>query len=166
MNYLTPNNLKTIGLALFTIIFMSCGGGECDLQLNLPDPSNSDIFNNELAQIESYLEQNNLTANVTASGLHYIIEEPGTGTLRPSLCDEVNVDYRGYFMDGEIFDQNDGITFGLNNVIKGWGEGIQLFGRGGEGTIIIPSYMGYGGFPPPGIPANSILIFDVTINDF
>lgn len=166
MNYLKINRFLILPLAVLTVIFSACGDGECDLILNIPDPSGSAIFNNQLGVIDSYLEQNNLSAQVTDSGLHFIIDNPGDVNMKPTLCDEVNVDYVGYFLDGQEFDSGQGVTFGLTSVINGWSEGIPLFGEGGSGTLIIPSYIGFGETPIPGIPGNSILAFDVTLNSF
>jgi FKBP-type peptidyl-prolyl cis-trans isomerase len=48
-------------------------------------------------------------------------------------------------------------------VIAGWREGLQLFGKGGKGTLFIPSQLAYGNTPMSGIPANSVLIFDIHL---
>jgi FKBP-type peptidyl-prolyl cis-trans isomerase FkpA len=106
-------------------------------------------------------------AQSTASGLHYVIEEPGTGG-HPTLDDEVTVNYKGYLLDGNVFDQTSGtpITFGLRQVILGWQEGIPLFQKGGKGKLFIPSGLGYGANPPSGIPSRAVLAFDVDLVDF
>lgn len=168
MSYLKTKQILFLGLAVFTLMITACGDEGCDRVLILPDPSNSERFNNELVVIDSYIEDlsidDSATVGSTDSGLHFIINEPGSAS-KPTICDEVNVTYVGYFLNGEQFDANT-FTFGLTNVIRGWTEGIPLFGEEGSGTIIIPSYLGYAGNPPPGIPANSILVFDVTLNFF
>jgi FKBP-type peptidyl-prolyl cis-trans isomerase FkpA len=115
--------------------------------------------------ILDYLAENNLTAEVTEDGLYYIIDNPGNGE-NPSINSTVNVDYSGYFMDGSVFDANDDIEFGLWQVIEGWQLGIPLLGKGGNGTFLLPSSLGYGSAGSGSIPGNTVIIFDVTLNDF
>jgi FKBP-type peptidyl-prolyl cis-trans isomerase FkpA len=134
----------------------------------IPDPiSAEDQLKSDIKKIEAYLDENGLVAQSTASGLHYIIEEPGTGG-HPTLDDEVTVNYKGYLLDGNVFDQTSGtpITFGLRQVILGWQEGIPLFQKGGKGKLFIPSGLGYGANPPSGIPSRAVLAFDVDLVDF
>ncbi|MBK7407037.1 MAG: FKBP-type peptidyl-prolyl cis-trans isomerase [Saprospirales bacterium] len=118
-------------------------------------------------KIQNYLDDNGLTAESTASGLHYIIEVEGTGG-HPSLSDEVTVFYKGYDLKGEVFDETgaDPVSFPLANVIQGWREGIPLFQKGGRGILLIPSALAYGSYPPPGIKKNAVLIFQVELVDF
>ena len=121
-------------------------------------------------KIQQYLTENNLTAEVTASGLHYIIEEPGVGNAYPVLTDLVEVFYKGYLLTGSVFDQTstDPAVFQLSGVIDGWKEGIRLFKKGGKGKLFIPSDLAYGASPPSGsgIPANGVLVFDIELKDF
>jgi FKBP-type peptidyl-prolyl cis-trans isomerase FkpA len=118
----------------------------------------------DIAKIEKYLEENNLTAESTSSGLHYIIEEQGTGG-KPNVYSLVSVNYTGYLLDGTVFDQGS-IVLELYNLIPGWQEGIPLFNKGGYGKLFIPSSLGYGAVAKPNIPANSVLIFDIRLIDF
>jgi FKBP-type peptidyl-prolyl cis-trans isomerase FkpA len=134
----------------------------------IPDPiSAEERLASDIKKIEDYLTKNNLTAESTESGLHYIIEVEGTGG-HPNLDSEVTVNYKGYFTDDDVFDQTSGtpISFPLRNVIVGWQEGIPLFKKGGKGKLFLPSRLGYGASPPPGIPSNAVLIFDVELVDF
>lgn len=157
---------------MLALSFTSCSGDdECNAVLEIPDASGSDIFAQDLDAIATYLEANDLPVNSTDSGLHFIINEQGgpnsQGRLNPELCDEVNVDYRGYLLDGTVFDEGEGITLSLMSVIRGWSEGIPLYSQGGSGTLIIPSYLGYGVRPPtPLIPVNAVLLFDIDLNSF
>lgn len=163
------NLLIVLGITIFSL--MSCGGDddECTLMLNIPSNFNQTVFMDNISTIESYLTDNGLTAQKTSSGLYYIFDTPGD-SIKPTLCNNVTVNYRGYLPNGNVFDASsiEGVTFPLTNVILGWGEGIQLFGEGGEGVLLIPSYLGYGTNPPPGsgIPQNSVLIFDVALLNF
>jgi len=115
-------------------------------------------------EIVAYLEKNGLTAQKSASGLHYIINEEGTGA-QPTASSNVTVAYKGYFTDGSVFDQSDskGISFGLQQVIKGWTEGIPYFKEGGSGILLVPSHLGYGDSGRSSIPGGSVLIFDVHL---
>ncbi|MCB0667881.1 MAG: FKBP-type peptidyl-prolyl cis-trans isomerase [Saprospiraceae bacterium] len=123
----------------------------------------------DITIIETYLATNNLQAEKTASGLHYIIKEEGTGE-HPLPTSRVTVKYKGYFVDGTVFDQTppaNTLTFGLNEVIPGWTEGIPLLkSGGGKGMLLIPSALGYGRPGRGSIPPNKVLLFDVTLLDF
>jgi FKBP-type peptidyl-prolyl cis-trans isomerase FkpA len=131
------------------------------------DPSPQEQLEIDIELIQEYLDDNGLTAQSTSSGLHYIIDVPGSGG-HPAINDEVSVLYKGYFLDGDIFDQrlNSPISFPLSGVIQGWQEGIPLFQKGGKGMLLVPSGLGYGPVARPGVPANSVLIFEVELVDF
>ena len=113
--------------------------------------------------IRDYIAAHNLVAEKTDSGIYYVIDEAG-GAQHPTLNNEVRVKYSGYYTDGVTFDGNTA-TFGLRSVIKGWQQGIPLFGKGGKGILLIPSRYGYGSTPPPGIRQNAVLIFDIHLID-
>lgn len=115
--------------------------------------------------IKTYLTDNNLQAEKTPSGLYYIITLPGNSE-HPSSSANVHISYTGSLLNGDIFDSNPSATFPLNNLIEGMKEGIALLGKGGVATFYIPSGLGYGGTAKPGIPANSVLIFNVTLIGF
>lgn len=114
--------------------------------------------------IEQYIEDNDLTASSTSSGLHYVITSIGTGN-HPTAFNDVTVRYTGKFTDNQLFDQSSelGATFNLQHVIKGWTEGIPLFKEGGEGILILPSKLAYGPNGNSSIPPNSVLVFDVKL---
>jgi FKBP-type peptidyl-prolyl cis-trans isomerase FkpA len=116
------------------------------------------------ADIIAYIEANNLNATRTSSGLYYVIDNEGSGS-RPTSTSNVTVAYKGYFLDGGTFDQSSdsGISFGLNQVIPGWTEGIQLFKEGGEGMLLIPYNLGYGLNGRPSIPGGAVLLFDIKL---
>jgi FKBP-type peptidyl-prolyl cis-trans isomerase FklB len=104
----------------------------------------------------------------TDSGLQYKVVTVGTGTS-PKATDKVTVNYRGTLVDGTEFDSSykrgNPATFSLNQVIKGWTEGIQLMREGGKFTFFIPSELAYGerGTPSGPIGPNAVLIFDVEL---
>lgn len=115
-------------------------------------------------EIKDYIAKNNLTAQRSVTGLYYIIDEPGTGT-QPTATSNVTVAYKGYFTNGTVFDQSNaaGIKIGLNQVIKGWTEGIPYFKTGGNGMLLIPAHLGYGSSANGPIPGGSVLLFDVKL---
>lgn len=103
---------------------------------------------------------------VTKSGLQYKTVVEGTGAT-PSATDKVNVHYHGTLIDGTVFDSSvqrgQPISFGLNQVINGWTEGLQLMKEGGKTIFYIPSELAYGPRAQGKIPANSTLIFEVEL---
>jgi len=115
--------------------------------------------------IAEYIAANNIETEVTDSGLHYIILEPG-GSEKPVLSSDINIDYTGYFLDGDNFDQGNDVTFPLGNLIQGWQEGIRLIGKGGSITLFIPSRLAYGSQGAGSIPGNTDIGFDITLYDF
>ncbi len=119
--------------------------------------------------IEDYLKDNNIDAQVSEDGIYYIIEEPGAE--KPSMMSSVTVHYKGTTLDGKQFDSSydrgQPISFSLTRVVPGWTFGIPLFGKGGKGSLILPSYMGYGEKGAgEDIPPNSCLRFDIELIDF
>jgi len=112
--------------------------------------------------IKSYISSHQLNATATGSGLYYVIETQGTGP-QATASSIVNVKYKGYLTNGTVFDQSAGYETDLNSVIQGWKEGIPHFKKGGVGKLLIPSALGYGSQATGNIPANSVLIFDITL---
>lgn len=120
--------------------------------------------------IEAYVLENNLDGQFTESGLYYIISEPG-GNDHPNVYSRVSVYYKGYKLDGTVFDEHleseaDPVTFGLYSVITGWQEGLQLIGRKGRIKLIIPSGLAYGQSGQGSIGPNEILVFDIYLDGF
>lgn len=114
--------------------------------------------------ISEFISNNNLSAQRSDTGLYYVIKEPGTGA-QPTATSNVTVAYKGTFLNGTIFDAstNAGITIGLDQVIKGWTEGIPHFKAGGSGMLLIPAHLGYGNYDYRGIPGGSVLIFEINL---
>lgn len=103
----------------------------------------------------------------TKSGLKYRLLCPGTGAA-PKATNTVRVHYHGWLDNGKVFDssyqRNEDISFGLNQVISGWTEGMQLVGAGGMIELQIPSDLGYGNRgAPPVIPPKATLHFLVEL---
>lgn len=134
----------------------------------IPDPiSSEEQLVKDTKKIQDYLTDNNLVAQSTASGLHYIIEEPGTGG-NPNLNSEVTVKYKGYLLNGNVFDETGDtpVTFPLGNLILGWQEGIPKLKKGGKGKFLLPSVLGYGRSGSGSIPGNSVIIFEIELVNF
>ncbi len=118
------------------------------------------------ALIEQYIEDQNLNAQSTASGLYYVILVPGNDE-HPNVYSTVTVAYKGYFLDGEVFEENLAFSSRLSSLIAAWIEGIPLIGKGGKIKLILPSALGYGPNGSGGaIPPNTVLVFDITLYDF
>ena len=150
--------MKSTLLALVSLLFVSCLS---DTNIEI-QPVDYSIQNEK--EITDYIVAKNLTAVKSDTGLYYVITEPGTGK-QPTANSDVRVAYKGYFTSGKIFDQSkpEGISFSLQQVIKGWTEGISYFKEGGSGVLLIPSHLGYGSGGRPGIPGGSVLVFDVKL---
>ena len=103
----------------------------------------------------------------TESGLQYLPLQAGTGTVHPGPKTNVLAHYHGSLIDGTVFDSSvdrgQPLEFGLNQVIRGWTEGLQLMVEGEKVRLFIPSKLGYGNRPAGSIPAGSVLIFDVEL---
>lgn len=102
----------------------------------------------------------------TASGLQYKVLKPGSGKS-PAATDRVMVHYTGTLTDGAKFDSSrdrgQPSTFGVNQVIKGWTEALQLMQEGAQWELYIPAELAYGATSRPKIPGNSVLVFDVEL---
>lgn len=114
--------------------------------------------------IADYIAEKNIQGVITTnSGLSYKITKEGNGD-NPTANSNVSVNYKGYLLDGSVFDESTTpISFNLQQVIQGWREGIPKFREGGSGILFIPADYGYGSQSKPGIPANSILIFEIDL---
>jgi len=105
----------------------------------------------------------------TSSGLLYVIEKLGEGKEIIQQSTEVTVHYKGSLINGVEFDNSykrgKPIKITLKDVILGWQEGLKYIKKGGKIKLIIPPELGYGNNRINGIPANSILIFDIELLD-
>lgn len=118
---------------------------------------------------EVFLESNRNQEGVltTTSGLQYIVLQSGSGNVHPAPTDRVKVHYHGTLLDGTVFDSSterqEPISFGLNQVIPGWTEGLQLMVAGDKTRFFIPESLAYGNRAAGKIQPGSTLIFDVEL---
>ncbi|MEZ5540466.1 MAG: FKBP-type peptidyl-prolyl cis-trans isomerase [Pseudomonadota bacterium] len=122
-----------------------------------------------LAAAEAFLAENKTKEGVVTlpSGLQYKVLAEGTGTA-PQPADKVTVNYRGTLIDGTEFDssysRNQPATFGVDRVIAGWTEALQLMHPGAKWQLFIPPQLAYGEQGQGSkIPPNSALIFEVEL---
>nr|WP_272909819.1 FKBP-type peptidyl-prolyl cis-trans isomerase [Vibrio floridensis] len=114
------------------------------------------------------LENSKLDGVVTTeSGLQYQVLQKGHGEKHPTASSRVKVHYHGMLIDGTVFDSSvergEPIAFNLNQVIKGWQEGLQYMVEGEKVRLFIPSSLGYGKSGSGPIPPASVLVFDVEL---
>ncbi len=149
--------MKYTFFALLLTLFISCDDNDSTNE-------NVDFIAKNEQDITAYVQEKNLNANRSNSGLYYVIDEEGTG-VQPTSTSNVTVAYKGYFLNGSVFDQSNsnGISFGLQQVIKGWTEGIPYFKEGGSGILLVPAHLGYGNRDYNGIPGGSVLVFDIKL---
>lgn len=128
-----------------------------------------DMLENNLKEGEAFLEENAKKEGVVtlASGLQYQILQEGNGA-KPKATDRVKCHYHGTLLNGKVFDSSvergQPAVFGVNQVIKGWVEALQLMPVGSKWRLFIPSALAYGAQGAgDSIEPNSALIFDVEL---
>jgi FKBP-type peptidyl-prolyl cis-trans isomerase FkpA len=123
---------------------------------------------NETAAVASYTIAAGITPAVKhPRGFYYKVINAGTGDSITEACTTVKVLYKGTLTNGQEFDKaTTPIQFTLNKLIEGWQSGIPLVRKGGKIKLIIPPSLGYGPNATSGIPANSILVFEIDLVDY
>jgi hypothetical protein BACCOPRO_01977 len=118
---------------------------------------------------KTFLEENKKNPNIHTlpSGLQYEVLKEGNGK-QPKATDKVKCDYEGTLIDGTMFDSSikrgQPAVFGVNQVIPGWVEALQLMSEGAKWRLYIPAELGYGAQGAGEmIPPHSTLIFDVEL---
>jgi FKBP-type peptidyl-prolyl cis-trans isomerase FkpA len=118
------------------------------------------------AAIVAYLAAHpDIVATKDASGLYYQIVTPGTGEQITSAS-TVNVKYAGNLLGGAQFDSSDSFTTALTastSLIEGWKKGLPKLKNGGKIVLFLPSALAYGPYANGPIPANSVLVFTITV---
>lgn len=125
-----------------------------------------------IAILKKYIEDNNILAEPTESGLYYVQISEGNGE-KPAQGANVKVHYTGKLLNGEVFDSSIergepiDIPIGVGRVIPGWDEGIMMMSKGEKGVLYIPYNLAYGERGAGGvIPPFANLIFEVELVDF
>jgi FKBP-type peptidyl-prolyl cis-trans isomerase FkpA len=150
------SKLKHLGI----VILLICTG--------IASCKDKEVQGDDDATLRNYIANNNLTAEKTPEGLYYIITKEGNGE-RANIGSTVTVHYKGYKLNGDIFDSSydrgKTSTFGLTQVIQGWQIGIPKLSVGGTGTLLIPSNLAYGANPPKNsiIGKYEVLAFDIEL---
>jgi FKBP-type peptidyl-prolyl cis-trans isomerase FklB len=128
-----------------------------------------EMLNKNLEAGKAFLEENKKREGVVTlpSGLQYEVINEGDGTI-PKATDKVKCHYHGTLIDGTVFDSSvqrgQPAVFGVNQVIKGWVEALQLMSVGSKWRLYIPSDLAYGKQGAGGsIEPNTTLIFDVEL---
>jgi len=120
-------------------------------------------------QGQAFLDSNSKVQGITTlpSGLQYKVITAGTGP-KPAATDKVKVHYQGSLLNGKIFDSSiergEPVVLGVNEVIAGWTEALQLMPVGSKWQLFIPSDIGYGDAGAGNdIPPGATLLFDVEL---
>jgi FKBP-type peptidyl-prolyl cis-trans isomerase FkpA len=142
--------MKKILLFFVLAISFSCSNDDMDF-----------TEQNEI-DIQAYILENNLNVQRTNTGLYYVINTSGNGAS-PNINSSVTVGYKGYFLNGDVFDQSTDATFNVRGVVPGFGEAVQWLQAGGSGTFILPSRLGYGRGGSGNIGPGDVIVFDINL---
>jgi len=180
-----PSRLRRVCPPLLLLLGGACGGPATPA---VSAPSAADDAKAVLAQelgevpapagpcpersVPHVLENPRAAVHRTGIGLAYCILTEGPPGSVPGANDTVKVHYTGWTEEGEMFDSSvdrgQPIDFALNQVIRGWGEGLRLMTPGDKARLWIPGTLGYGKREPgeaAGTPPKGTLIFDVELLD-
>lgn len=121
----------------------------------------------DIRAIDTFLEDNGITAEKHPSGIRYILKREGDGA-RPVVCNNIYLTYEGKLLNDQrtIFDSKaDPVGFNLGGLITGWQIGVPLIKENGRITLYIPSVYGYGtsGSESGNVPPNTNLEFEIVL---
>ena len=161
---MTKSVVTLLVLALFS---SSCLKKETGCQYK---ENNHMAPSSEEQAVLNYLSANGISATKHGSNMYYQVVQSGSGAS-PNLCSQVVVNYIGKLTNGNVFDQQTNSVFMLGVLIDGWKKGLPLIKKGGRINLYIPPSLGYGNNDVKEngniiIPANSVLIFDISLIDF
>jgi FKBP-type peptidyl-prolyl cis-trans isomerase FkpA len=163
------------GLLLIAVVAVGCLKGKDDAgcpyrNVDVKAPAA------EQDSVKAYLDSNGIQDAVHhSSGFYYKILNAGAGSDSMTLCSQLQVTYTGKLTNDTIFDQQDHLELALplGGMIEGWKKGLPLIKRGGRIQLFIPPSLGYGNNDIRDnqtgevvIPAKSMLVFDVTLDDY
>lgn len=122
------------------------------------------LMDENLKKGQDFLTENAKREGVktTESGLQYEVLTAGEGAS-PAETDEVSVNYKGTLIDGEVFDEGEGVTFQVNQLIPGWVEALPMMKVGSKWKLFIPAELAYGPGGAGKIGPNSALIFEMEL---
>jgi FKBP-type peptidyl-prolyl cis-trans isomerase FkpA len=170
-DYICKNsgNMKKIliGSLIAFVLFNSCVKNHdsqptCDPNY---DACASPAPASEVIAVENYLNTKAITgATKHCSGMYYKIDSAGTGSSA-TVCSYVYVKYKGQLTNDTVFEDQSGapVAFFLGDLIKGFKNGIPLIRPGGTIHLYVPPSLAYGNQQVGNIPANSILIFQISL---
>jgi FKBP-type peptidyl-prolyl cis-trans isomerase len=152
-------------LAILAIGFASCS--KSDSNNNITSISVAQEASIDDGLIKSYISSHNLdSVKKDTSGVYYKIIKPGTGPY-PTVNSVVNVNYQGSLLNGNVFAPEANVDASLSNFIAGWQIGVPFINAGGTILLIIPSRYAYGNSSPAAsVPANSVLVFTISLASF
>jgi FKBP-type peptidyl-prolyl cis-trans isomerase FkpA len=166
MQFTQNKFIKAVAVSCAGLLILSCSQQSTETEAAV---QSSDTMEQPVTSEISFLEENKTKEGITVtdSGLQYKVLLEGTGNS-PAATDRVTVHYEGTLTDGTVFDSSyqrgQPIDFGLNQVIRGWTEGVQLMKERAKYKFFIPSELAYG---PRGAGAligpNEDLIFTVEL---
>jgi FKBP-type peptidyl-prolyl cis-trans isomerase len=144
-------------LSLVSILHLQCTKETAGCKPVSPQSEESAILN--------YAAANGITPTKHPSGLYYQVLSQGSGAY-PTNTSVVGVTYSGKTTGNVVFDQSTvQKDWPLSMLIEGWQIGIPLIKKGGSIVLLVPSSMAYGCMAQPGIPSNSVLVFNVNLLD-
>ena len=157
-------------LILCLLCVSSLFAGCLKKETGCPPPKDIVAPLSEQQVIVDYLAANNINATKHTSGLYYQIWQQGSGES-PNNCSSIIIHYSGVLSNGQKFDEGKNVAFTLGSLIEGWKIGLPLIQKGGKIKLYIPPSLGYGSsdirdnYGTVVIPANSMLIFDISLLD-
>ncbi|GAB2537183.1 FKBP-type peptidyl-prolyl cis-trans isomerase [Spirosoma aerophilum] len=158
---LVSGRLKKCAFALILLTIFAVGCQQTDRPCTEPVVTIK-APETEVLALKQYIDSNHIAAKADDRGFFYTIDAPGAG-VKPTACSNVTVNYTGKLTNGKTFDSASGISFGLNQLILGWQEGIPLVAPGGSITLYLPPSLAYGSQDQNEIPGNSILVFKIDL---
>lgn len=125
-------------------------------------------FTKDSLLMSQFIIDEDIDTSGVVYGILYQILEPGAGNHVYTQNSKITVKYKGRLLNGTVFDETTGgaeRNFILGGLIRGWQIGLQKIQKGGKIRLIIPSFYGYGSTPRNGIPANSVLDFEIELTN-
>jgi FKBP-type peptidyl-prolyl cis-trans isomerase FkpA len=165
MPYLgAPNYNEAMKYLLVTALMLMIFASGCSKSNNKNCSAvNIVASSTETAALKAYLDSNHIDATADPRGFFYKIIDKGEGD-HPNVCSGIVVTYSLKLTDGNEVDKGTQVPWDLSNLIIGWQEGIPLIGKGGSIMLYLPPSLGYGSAQAGRVPANSILVFNITLN--